>query len=92
METENSNYMDVGMVSNYLHMAKSTIYKWVEKNYIPHKKLRKRVLFVKADIDQWVLNDGVIVEDLPAVPKYKPIIKDHPLDEYPRRPKYRYAA
>jgi hypothetical protein len=26
--------MNVAMVSEYLHVAKSTIYKWVEQNYI----------------------------------------------------------
>ena len=61
--------MDVKIASEYLHFAKSTIYKWVEENYIPHKKIRKRVLFIKLDIDQWVLNNGMIVDDLPEVPK-----------------------
>jgi len=85
-------YMDVKMVSEYLHIAKSTVYKWVEKNYIPYRKLEKRVLFVKDHVDQWVLNNGVIVQDLPEVPKYKPIIKESPLEEYHRRPKYWPAA
>jgi excisionase family DNA binding protein len=62
-------YMDVNMVSEYLHFASSTIYKWVGENYIPHKKLGKRVLFVKNDIDQWVLNNGMIIDDRPEVPK-----------------------
>lgn len=69
MKAENSNYMNVKMVSEYIHFARSTIYKWVEENYIPHKKIRKKVLFVKADIDQWVLNNGMIADDLPEVPK-----------------------
>ena len=67
--TDRDFYMDVLMVSEYLHFAKSTIYKWVEQNYIPHKKLGKRVLFIKNDIDQWVENNGMIVDDLPEVPK-----------------------
>jgi excisionase family DNA binding protein len=62
-------YMDVLMVSEYLHFARSTIYKWVEEQYIPHKKLGKRVLFIKNDIDQWVENNGMIIDDLPEVPK-----------------------
>jgi excisionase family DNA binding protein len=88
----NSNYMDVKMVSEYIHVARSTIYKWVEEKYIPHKKLGKRVLFIKEHIDQWVLNDGVIIESLPEVPKYKTIVKESPVDEYHGRPKYRPAA
>jgi excisionase family DNA binding protein len=63
-------YMDVKMVSEYIHFAKSTIYKWVGEDYIPHKKLGKRVLFIKNDIDQWVQNNGrMVLDDLPEVPK-----------------------
>ena len=85
-------YMNVKTISTYLGVAKSTIYKWTESGFIPHKKLGKHVLFVKDHIDEWVLNNGVIVQDLPEVPKYKPIIKESPLEEYHRRPEYRPAA
>lgn len=87
-----SNYMDVRMLCEYLHVARSTIYKWVEENFIPHKKLGKRVLFVKDHIDQWVLNNGVIVDDLPDIPKYNTGVKELPFDEYNRRSKYRPVA
>ena len=66
---DTTTYLDVKMVSEYLHFAKSTIYKWVGEDYIPHKKLGKRVLFIKNDIDLWVLNNGMIVDELPEVPK-----------------------
>ena len=69
MKTENTYYMNVAMVSEYLHVAKSTIYKWVESDFIPHKKLRKKVLFIKKDIDQWVENGGVHKIELPELPK-----------------------
>ena len=62
-------YMSVKTISTYLGVAKSTIYKWVESGFIPHKKLGKHVLFIKKDIDHWVFNDGKIVEDLPNLPK-----------------------
>jgi excisionase family DNA binding protein len=65
------------MVSEYLHFARSTIYKWVEENYIPHKKLGKRVLFIKKDIDQWVENNGMmVVNELPELPRFTAIGKD----------------
>jgi len=64
-------YMDVPMVSSYLHVAKSTVYKWVGDNYIPHRKLGNRVLFIKEHIDQWILVGSEIVEELPSAPKYK---------------------
>jgi excisionase family DNA binding protein len=71
-------YMDVSMVSKYLHFATSTIYKWVGENYIPYKKLGKRVIFVKNDIDSWVQYNGMIVEELPEIPKFTTIVKDLP--------------
>jgi excisionase family DNA binding protein len=77
-KTDRDFYMDVLMVSEYLHFAKSTIYKWVEESHIPHKKLGKRVLFIKSEIDQWVMNNGMIaVDDLPEVPKFMAIGKDN---------------
>ena len=74
----NSNYMDVRMASEYLHVAKSTIYKWAEDNFIPHRKLGKRLIFIKNQIDEWVLNNGMIIEDLPEVPQFKVRVKDPP--------------
>ncbi len=70
--------MDVQMTSEYLHVARSTIYKWAEDQFIPHKKLRKRVLFVKTDIDCWVENNGMIIDDLPEIPKFMTIRTDPP--------------
>jgi excisionase family DNA binding protein len=76
---DTTTYLDVKMVSEYLHFARSTIYKWVEQQYIPHKKIRKKVLFVKSDIDRWVENNGMIaVDDLPELPKFIAIGKDNP--------------
>ena len=66
---DSTYYMDIGMVSEYLHLAKSTIYKWVKSGFIPHKKLRKPLLFIKKDIDLWVENNGIIKNDLPELPK-----------------------
>jgi hypothetical protein len=38
------------------------------RKYIPHKKLGKRVVFIQIEIDEWVLNNGIIVKDLPKLP------------------------
>ena len=62
-------YMNVKTVSTYLGVSKSTIYKWVEKGFIPGKKLGKHLLFIKKEIDQWVENGGVLTNDLPELPK-----------------------
>ena len=70
-------YMNVKTVSTYLGVAKSTIYKWVESGFIPHKKLGKHLLFIKEHIDEWVLNNGEVVKDLPEIPKFRGIRKDY---------------
>lgn len=69
---ETSNYMDVGMVSEYLHVKKSTIYCWTSRGLIPHVKVagRKRTLYVKEQIDQWLLSGGQIKSDLPDLPDF----------------------
>jgi excisionase family DNA binding protein len=69
---EENNYMDVGMVSEYLHVKKSTIYSWTSNNLIPYKKLAggKRTIYVKDEIDQWVRNSGNPSIDLPQLPNY----------------------
>ena len=69
---EENNYMDVPMVSRYLHVSKSTIYNWTSNNQIPYKKLAggKRTLYVKDEIDRWVMNSGNPSIDLPQLPNY----------------------
>jgi len=69
---ETSNYMDVGMVSEYLHVKKSTIYSWTSQKLIPHVKVagRKRTLYVKEQVDQWLLSGGKMESDLPELPKF----------------------
>jgi excisionase family DNA binding protein len=69
---ETSNYMDVRMVSEYLHVKKSTIYSWTSQKLIPHVKVagRKRTLYVKDQIDQWLLSGGKIESDLPELPNF----------------------
>lgn len=69
---ETSNYMDVEMVCKYLHVKKSTIYVWTSQKLIPHIKVagRKRTLYVKDQIDQWLLSGGKMESDLPELPNF----------------------
>lgn len=69
-KSENKDIMTMDMVAEYLHLSKSTIYKWVMWNKIPCTKLGRRNRFVKKDIDQWIQNGGAfIMEDIPQFPK-----------------------
>ena len=75
---EERKFFDMLELSEYLHLSKSTVYKMVSNETIPYHKIGSRTLFDKAQIDQWVLNDGVIVKDLPEVPQFKVTVKDPP--------------
>lgn len=71
METINEmNYLDMEKLSKYVHLSKSTIYKMVCNKSIPYVKLGTRTLFVKGQIDNWVLNGGKISPKLPVLSKF----------------------
>ncbi len=53
----------------YISLSKSTIYKMVSQNTIPHIKIGTRTLFDREQIDKWVLNGGRMEDDLPQLPK-----------------------
>jgi len=53
----------------YINLSRSTIYKMVSKNTIPHIKIGTRTLFDREQIDRWVLNGGRIEDELPQLPK-----------------------
>ena len=63
-------YMNVKMVSQYLHVAESTVYRWVGMNFIPHAKLQARTVFVKEQIDGWVLKNVVANVESPEFPDF----------------------
>jgi len=69
---DTNRFMDVGMVCEYLHVKKSTVYSWTSQKLIPHLKVagRKRTLYVKDQIDQWLLSSGNMNSDLPQLPNY----------------------
>jgi hypothetical protein len=65
----NANYMDVKMVSEYIHVSKSLVYRMVSLDEIPYIKIHSRTIFSKVQIDYWLMNDCKKVEDLPELPK-----------------------
>jgi len=60
-------FLDIPMVSEYTLLSKSTIYKKVSSREIPFHKIGKKTIFVKDEIDNWILNDGQIIGDLPDI-------------------------
>lgn len=66
---EGNNFLDVQLLSEYIHVSRSLIYQMVSKNKIPHIKVGSRTIFDRVEIDQWLRNHCMIVQDLPQVPK-----------------------
>ena len=64
---KSTRFLDVQGVSEYTTLSKSTIYKRVMNFTIPHMKVGKRVLFDTVQIDEWLLNDGDMVHELPRL-------------------------
>jgi excisionase family DNA binding protein len=66
---EEKRFLDVQNLADYIHMSESYVYKMVSKNLIPHIKLGTRTLFERNQIDNWVINGGTMVDNLPSLPK-----------------------
>jgi len=66
---ETKRFLNVQDLKEYIHVSESYVYKKVMKNQIPHIKLGTRTLFERNQIDAWVINGGVMKEDLPALPE-----------------------
>ena len=62
-------FLDVQLLADYMHVSKSLVYKMVSMNQIPFIKVGSRTIFDRTQIDQWLRNHCMIVEDLPQVPK-----------------------
>jgi len=51
--------MNVEQVSEFLNLAIATIYDKTSKNMIPHKKHGKKLYFIRAEIEKWILDGSV---------------------------------
>jgi excisionase family DNA binding protein len=69
VKMEEKKFLDVQELTDYIHVSKSLIYHMVSKNKIPHIKIGSRTIFDRVQIDQWLMNHYMIVQDLPQVPK-----------------------
>ena len=65
---QENRFMDVPALAEYIHMAKSTVYKMVSNKTVPFSKIGSRTLFDRVQIDQWVINGGVMEDKLPSLP------------------------
>lgn len=52
--------LSVNEISEVLGVSQTTIYSMVRQNEIPHKKVRGRILFHKATIENWLSNEDEV--------------------------------
>lgn len=64
---EQKKILDIKGVSEYTTLSVATIYKKVCLGEIPYHKIGSRTLFVQDEIDDWIRNDGRVVERLPEL-------------------------
>lgn len=61
------NILNIAGVADYTTLSKPTIYKMICQEKIPYHKLGNRVVFLTEEIDDWIRNDGKIVDKLPQL-------------------------
>jgi excisionase family DNA binding protein len=66
---EEKRFLDVKLVAEHINVSKSLIYQMVSKNKIPYIKIGSRTIFDRVQIDQWLHNHCMIVQELPQLPK-----------------------
>lgn len=49
-------YLNVQQAATFLNLAPQTIYGFTAKNLIPHIKGAKKLLFVKSDLEKWMVD------------------------------------
>lgn len=61
------NILNIDGVAEYTTLSKPTIYKMICQDKIPYHKIGGRTLFLTEEIDDWIRNDGKMVEKLPTL-------------------------
>jgi len=67
MKIDKEKIMTIEGVCEYTKLAKSTIYKKISENQIPHHKIGSRTLFMVDELDRWIRNDGSMEDTIPEI-------------------------
>jgi excisionase family DNA binding protein len=67
---DEKKFLDMDELAEYIHLSKSFLYKRVCNKTIPFVKLGTRTVFVREQIDQWVINGGQMGINLPDLPNF----------------------
>ena len=58
----NNTLLNVQEAASYLHIATSTLYRWVHQKKIKFVKVGSRVLFSQDDLNEFINNNTVNIE------------------------------
>ena len=65
--TSEKKFLNMDELSEHVGMSKSFLYKRVCNKTIPFIKLGTRTVFVKEEIDKWVISGGQMSIELPIL-------------------------
>ncbi len=65
MKVDKEKILTIKGVCEYTKLSKSTIYKRIMENQIPHHKVGSRTLFMVDELDHWIRNDGSMDDPIP---------------------------
>ncbi len=51
-------WLSVNEIGEHLGVSKETIYRWLDKQKIPAKRVGKLWKFKASEVDRWIENDG----------------------------------
>ncbi len=63
-----TTYLTHKMLVKYIGLGSSTIYRLKSENKIPYRKIGKRLLYVKSEIDDWIKEQGPFSLEIPLYP------------------------
>lgn len=55
---QNTDFLSVTEAADYLKLKSNTLYTWLSKKVLPtqiYRKLGRRTIFLKTELDKWVL-------------------------------------
>lgn len=55
----NNTLLNVQEAASYLHIAASTLYRWVHQKKIKHAQIGSRVLFSQDSLDEFINNNTI---------------------------------
>ncbi|MDN4014246.1 MULTISPECIES: helix-turn-helix transcriptional regulator [Chryseobacterium] len=61
---QENRYMDLNSLIKYIPFTKATIYSKVNRNQIPFKKIGKKLIFSKEEIDRWIDEGGKMKKEV----------------------------